>query len=113
MVAAFEPIESAAASGSRPAPLTALLIRTLLIHEYRKIHLRDPVPPTCLLAPDWVGTPAYELCRDLYGYVFDSAENHLTNEASRLEGPLPMVSADALQRFGGVLGPSRLSASRT
>ena len=113
MVAVFEPIESAAASGSRPAPLTAFIIRTLLIHEYRKIHLRDPVLPTSLLATDWVGTRAYELCRDLYSYVFDSAEIHLSNEASRLDGPLPMVSAEALQRFGGDLGSARLRGSRT
>ena len=113
MVAAFEPIESAAASSSRPAPLTAFIIRTLLIHEYRKIHLRDPVLPTSLLPTDWVGTRAYELCRDLYGYVFDSAEGYLSTEAARLDGPLPMVSAETLQRFGGVLGSSRLRGSRS
>jgi len=104
MVAAFAPIETAARSCARPAPITAFVIRTLLIHQYRKIHLRDPVLPTSLLPTDWIGTRAYELCRDLYRYVFESAEAYLENETSRLEGPLPQVSADALQRFGGVLG---------
>ena len=108
MVAAFEPIEAAATAGSQPAPLTAFIIRTLLIHQYRKIHLRDPVLPTSLLPADWVGTRAYELCRDLYSYVFDSAEVYLSNEASRLNGELPPVSEAALQRFGGVLrSPTR------
>jgi phenylacetic acid degradation operon negative regulatory protein len=105
MVAAFEPIAAAAASSSRPAPLTAFIIRTLLIHEYRKILLRDPVLPTSLLPADWVGTRAYELCRYLYGYVFESAERYLSNEGARLNGELPQVDADALQRFGGVLPP--------
>lgn len=104
MVTAFEPIAAAAASSSRPAPLTAFIIRTLLIHEYRKILLRDPVLPTSLLPVDWVGTRAYELCRYLYGYVFESAEMYLSNEGSRLnDDELPRVDADALQRFGGVL----------
>ena len=104
MVGAFAPIETAAAACPRPAPITAFIIRTLLIHQYRKIHLRDPVLPTSLLPTDWIGTRAYELCRDLYRYVFESAEAYLNNEAARLEGPLPQTSADALQRFGGVLG---------
>lgn len=103
MLAAFEPIAAAAASSSRPAPLTAFIIRTLLIHEYRKILLRDPVLPTSLLPADWVGTRAYELCRYLYGYVFESAEMYLSNEGSRLNDELPRVDEDALQRFGGVL----------
>lgn len=104
MVDAFEPIAAAAASSSRPAPLTAFIIRTLLIHEYRKILLRDPVLPTSLLPADWVGTRAYDLCRYLYGYVFESAEMYLSNEGSRLNNDvLPRVDEDALQRFGGVL----------
>jgi phenylacetic acid degradation operon negative regulatory protein len=103
MVSAFAPIEAAAASCARPAPNTAFVIRTLLIHEYRKIHLRDPVLPTSLLPADWIGTRAYELCRDLYRHVFESAEAYLAHETSRLDGPLPQVSAESLQRFGGVL----------
>jgi phenylacetic acid degradation operon negative regulatory protein len=103
IVTAFAPLESAAAACSRPAPVTAFVIRTLLIHEYRKILLRDPVLPTSLLPPDWVGTRAYELCRDLYRYVFESAEDYLAHEASRLDGPLAPISAESLQRFGGVL----------
>jgi phenylacetic acid degradation operon negative regulatory protein len=103
MVSVFTPIEAAAASCVRPAPVTAFVIRTLLIHEYRKIHLRDPVLPISLLPADWIGTRAYELCRDLYRYVFESAETYLANEASRLDGPLPQINAESLQRFGGVL----------
>jgi phenylacetic acid degradation operon negative regulatory protein len=102
MVAAFEPIQAAATLGTRSTPLNAFIIRTLLIHEYRKIHLRDPVLPRSLLPDDWVGTRAYELCRELYSYVFDSAETYLSTEASRLRGELPLVSREALQRFGGI-----------
>jgi len=103
MVGVFAPIEAAAGSCARPTPITAFVIRTLLIHEYRKIHLRDPVLPTPLLPTDWIGTRAYELCRDLYRYVFESAEAYLAEEASRLDGPLPQINGESLQRFGGVL----------
>ena len=41
---------------------SAFVIRTLLIHEYRKIHLQDPLLPPALLPADWVGSSAYEAC---------------------------------------------------
>jgi phenylacetic acid degradation operon negative regulatory protein len=103
MVAAFAQIEAAATARPRPTPINAFVIRTLLIHQYRKIHLRDPVLPISLLPNDWIGTRAYELCRDLYRHVFESAEAYLADETSRLAGPLPQSSAESLLRFGGVL----------
>jgi phenylacetic acid degradation operon negative regulatory protein len=75
----------------------AFLVRTLLIHEYRKIHLQDPLLPLKLLPADWVGRRAYELTRALYAAVVAAAELHLSESARRLEGPLP-PAAQALQR---------------
>jgi phenylacetic acid degradation operon negative regulatory protein len=75
----------------------AFLVRTLLIHEYRKIHLQDPWLPLKLLPADWVGRRAYELTRGLYAAVVAAAELHLSENARRLEGPLP-PAAQALQK---------------
>jgi phenylacetic acid degradation operon negative regulatory protein len=83
------------------APAAAFIVRTLLIHEYRRIHLRDPLLPQSLLPPDWPGTAASELCRGLYARVLPAAEAHLTRIASRLDGPLPPPEAQLLRRFGG------------
>jgi phenylacetic acid degradation operon negative regulatory protein len=88
-------------SGSSLAPEAAFIIRTLLIHDYRKIHLRDPLLPPALLPKDWVGSNAYELCGDLYSRVFAAAEDFLTATASTLEQRLPPAEAAAYQRFGG------------
>ena len=49
------------------AASAAFLVRTLLIHEYRKVHLQDPLLPPNLLPADWVGTRAYETARRIYG----------------------------------------------
>lgn len=102
-VATFEPVESAVGAGrvSLP-PQTAFIIRTLLIHEYRKIHLRDPLLPRSLLPADWVGARAYALCRDLYRQVFSAAEEHVAATASTLDGELRSPSRDTLRRFGGL-----------
>jgi phenylacetic acid degradation operon negative regulatory protein len=82
-------------------PETAFIVRTLLIHEYRKIHLEDPLLPPALLPADWVGAAAYEVCRRLYARVFAAAEGYLTERARQLGRPLPVSSA-AQERFGGL-----------
>lgn len=101
-VASFEPVANVLRERARPAPDQAFIIRTLLIHEYRKIHLRDPLLPRSLLPAEWVGSRAYQLCRDLYREVFAPAEAHVTSTASTLEGALPAPSADTYRRFGGL-----------
>jgi phenylacetic acid degradation operon negative regulatory protein len=97
----FVDVRAALANGRGIEPEHAFVIRTLLIHEYRKIHLRDPLLPHDLLPKDWIGAEAYELCRELYRRVFAAAEQHLSAHACRLKGPLRSVSHDAGQRFGG------------
>ena len=98
----FSPVEAAAASRANMAAEAAFVIRTLLIHEYRKIHLQDPLLPPALLPADWVGTAAYELCKHLYACVFPSSEEFLTHTAARINGPLPATNATAHMRFGGL-----------
>lgn len=83
-------------------PEPAFVIRTLLIHDYRKIHLQDPLLPPALLPADWVGSSAYDLCAKLYSKVFAAAEEFLTATASTLAEPLPPADASAYQRFGGI-----------
>jgi phenylacetic acid degradation operon negative regulatory protein len=85
-------------------PKDCFLVRTLLIHEYRRLHLRDPLLPAQLLRPNWPGVKAAELCREIYGRVFGSSELYLSRVASRLNGPLPAAEPLVLQRFGGI-GP--------
>jgi DNA-binding transcriptional regulator PaaX len=80
----------------------AFIIRTLLIHEYRKIHLQDPLLPPALLPRDWVGAAAYDLSKRLYSMVFFAAERYLSDTASTMTGPLPPADTSAHARFGGL-----------
>jgi phenylacetic acid degradation operon negative regulatory protein len=106
LIGMFDPI-SAALKASEPQPHTAFIIRTLLVHEYRKIHLRDPMLPPSLLPPDWIGADAYELCRSLYSELFGAAEEYLSQTGVRLAGPLPTVEPGTFDRFGGLNGGAR------
>jgi phenylacetic acid degradation operon negative regulatory protein len=104
-VAQFAPVEPVFARGGI-APQTAFLVRTLLIHEYRKIHLKDPMLPPALLPEDWVGAAAYELCRRLYARVFADAERYLSGAAHQLSHGLPAANSAAHARFGGLRRPA-------
>ncbi len=94
-----------AALGARPPDTQAcFIVRTLLIHEYRRLHLRDPLLPSRLLRADWPGARAAALCRDIYGRVFAPSEVYLSQEAAQLDGALPAPDAAVLLRFGGIGG---------
>lgn len=51
----------------RCSPLQAFAIRTMLIHDLRRIRLRAPDMPVELLPTDWIGDSAQALAAELYG----------------------------------------------
>ena len=81
---------------------SCFIVRTLLIHEYRRLHLRDPMLPARLLRTNWPAVQAAAICRDIYARVFAASELHLSRVAAQLEGPLPAPDASVMQRFGGI-----------
>jgi phenylacetic acid degradation operon negative regulatory protein len=99
-VESFEPVRDAVTA--QVPPQTAFVIRTLLIHEYRKIHLRDPLLPHSLLPEDWIGAQAYELCGSLYRAVFSPADQFVSDVAETLSGKLTRPSRQTFRRFGGL-----------
>jgi phenylacetic acid degradation operon negative regulatory protein len=103
-ISMFAPLEPTLPAGAAtpPAGETAFVLRTLLLHEYRKIHLRDPLLPASLLPQDWVGTDAHSLCRNLYAKVFPASERYLSATVQTMDGALPAPSHEILQRFGGL-----------
>jgi phenylacetic acid degradation operon negative regulatory protein len=84
-VARFEPMRQQAAALS---PAEAFFVRTLLIHEYRKVLLRDPNLPQALLPANWPGLRARQLCESLYGRLLTSSEVFLQAHVQTLDGKL-------------------------
>ena len=80
----------------------AFVVRILLIHEYRRIHLRDPMLPSSLLPANWVGREAHQLCRLLYARTFRPAERFMSATLRNAHGPLPAAEPAIYQRFGGL-----------
>jgi phenylacetic acid degradation operon negative regulatory protein len=85
-----------------PDPETGYVVRTLLIHEYRRLHLRDPLLPERLLPAEWPGTRAHGICRAIYAAVFMASEAHLSAVATQLDGTLPPADSAVMRRFGGI-----------
>jgi phenylacetic acid degradation operon negative regulatory protein len=98
----FRPLYRAARASGRPDPRQAFLVRTLLIQEYRRILLRDPLLPAELLPAGWNGTAAYQLCRNLYRIVYRPADEFMSGEFETADGPLPPPAPEFYRRFGGL-----------
>ena len=101
-VARFRPLLGALRKQRSCDPRRAFLIRTLMIQEYRKVLLRDPLLPAELLPATWHGTAAYQLCRNLSRLVGASADDWLGETLENADGPLPPPAAEFFARFGGL-----------
>ena len=105
-IAQFEPLLAAlragAADGSALAPEAAFVVRTLLIHAYRRVQLHDPQLPVELLPTPWPGALAYELARQVYVLVHAAAEQHIDAALRREDAAAPAAEAAFFDRFGGL-----------
>jgi phenylacetic acid degradation operon negative regulatory protein len=98
----FRPVWSLLEAGAPRDPAACFRLRVLLIHEYRRAVLRDPLLPAELLPPDWPGNAARALARNIYRAVEADAERHLAPLLRNAEGPLPEPDRGYYQRFGGL-----------
>jgi len=78
------------------------VVRSLLIHAYRRVLLRDPQLPASLLPPDWPGAAAYALTRDFYRLTHAVAERHLAATCAADGDALPPADTAFYARFGGL-----------
>lgn len=98
----FGPVLKALKTSDRLDPEQCFVIRTLLMHEYRRTLLRDPQLPEQLLPNDWPGSDARQLCQTLYALTFEEAENHLLSVLETASGRLPEATPHVFKRFGGI-----------
>ncbi|EXR26730.1 paaX-like family protein [Acinetobacter sp. 1281984] len=84
-------------------PVQTFQIRTLLIHYYRRILLKDPALPLELLPTDWPAISARTLSMNIYKKVFEPADEYFLSVAATAEGPMPNATAHYWRRFGGLV----------
>jgi len=94
----FAPLE-AALDALPIAEGDAFTARILLIHEYRRIILRDPTLPLELLPAAWPGAKARELCGELYHRLLPASERWLDDHGLNEAGGLPPAGPELALRF--------------
>lgn len=81
------------------AGAAALVLRILLIHDYRRIILRDPHLPAEFLPDPWPGALARALCGHTYRRLLAPSERWLDIHAAAEAGTLPPAAASLRRRF--------------
>lgn len=98
----FRPVLKALMSTRELDPEQCFIVRTLLMHEFRRTLLRDPQLPDQLLPHDWPGNAARQLCHQLYALTQRGTENHLMSVLKTASGRLPEAAPYFFERFGGL-----------
>ncbi len=98
----FRPVLKALRATRSLSDEDAFQIRSLLVHEYRRILLRDSDLPRELLPRNWVGGAALNLVTNIYRLTSKSAEAYLEKQFETAQGPLPKAGVSYQQRFGGL-----------
>lgn len=100
-LATYQPVldEVQAMGRRRLEPATAFLARSLMIHDYRRLLLRDPELPAELLPTLWPGEQARSLCRTLYQRLLPDSEAYLDQQLQLANGSVPSATHLLAQRF--------------
>ena len=96
LAASFDRFNTAFASlpaWRNASPLEAMVGRTLLIHEYRRIVLHAPALPAEILPLNWPGDTARRLCADAYRGLLPASEIWLSDKE------LPAPNGSLRRRF--------------
>jgi phenylacetic acid degradation operon negative regulatory protein len=81
---------------------TSFTIRSMLIHDYRRVRLLDPLLPKELVPANWNGEKAFSIARELYERLASPSEHYITANLRGVDGPLPKVETWFYDRFGGI-----------
>lgn len=75
----YTPLGEQAEQLATLSPIDALCARILLIHEWRRLILKQPPLPAHLLPEDWPGAAAHHLVSGLYRQLIEPSENWWSN----------------------------------
>lgn len=90
----------------QPAPQSAFLARSLMIHDWRRLLLQDPELPADLLPPQWPGAQARALCSAIYARLLPASEQYLDETLELASGATPASTALLAQRFQPPVAPA-------
>ena len=78
------------------------LLRLLLVHEFRRILLRDPDFPDQMLPQGWIGREVQQLVKRTYKALTAGSVRYICAHLENAQGHIPAPSEDFYKRFGGL-----------
>lgn len=84
---------------NEPAPDTAFIARTLLLHDYRRVVLQGTALHDSLLPPAWPGAEARSLTGKAYRSLATPSMEYITSELEGGNGKLPPAPTSFRERF--------------
>lgn len=94
-----------------PSPGVAFALRTLMVHRFRRLALRDPRLPVESLREFWPGEKAFDLISDVYRRLVPHSEAHL-DEVFGAEGRAPRAAKQVMARRFAPVATARPRVSR-
>lgn len=88
--------------GSTITPAEAFVIRTYLIHDYRRIVAASPMLPVGLRARDSACAKARYMIREIYDFLVPASEEFLSSVLETTEGKVPPLDPSFFERFDGL-----------
>jgi len=98
----YDPILNAARKLKKFESDQCFFLRTLLIHDFRRILLAEPGLPFELIPEQSVSHHAWTITQSLYHVVARPAEAHLIQTCETQSGQLPPAMDEFQVRFGGI-----------
>jgi phenylacetic acid degradation operon negative regulatory protein len=95
----FAPLENWVAGADALSSADAMLARILLIHQYRRVILRDPLLPAALLPAAWPAPDARAFCGRVYRALLPASEHWLDIHGESALGKLPPPGPELSRRF--------------
>jgi phenylacetic acid degradation operon negative regulatory protein len=80
-------------------PMDSFILRLMIIHDFRRILLRDPTLPEALLPEDWQGSMAFNLCARIYRNVWAASEQFIETVLPTLATRKKSASIPHFNRF--------------
>jgi len=97
----FTPVAEALKETPSIGGQNAFTLRILMIHDFRRALLKDPVLPDRLLPPDWCGGQARDLCAEIYKHIAEKADAYLVANLETGTGKIPDLPDSYRARFQG------------
>ena len=98
-LACYTPVRGWLTENAPVSPETAYLIRLMLIHDYRRLLLRDRSVPQELLPPSWPGIQARQVAADIYHWIAPSSVEFIRAELEDSSGFFGAAASSFEQRF--------------